>query len=189
MKLGGGRLAARIEIVSTSVLTVFSRVALPWRGIGALIIGVLLARWTWILFAPQTLAVIPTKSDVPGKAPDAIFGISVAPGAATKNADAVLGSVHLVGVFSGTHGFAVLKLDEKIQRGVALGEDVVKGTKLVAVAADHVVLERNGIRQQVNLESKSTNNKGIVLESAASVSGVKQAVDGWSQAQQEMHKK
>jgi len=28
-----------------------------------------------------------------------------------------------------------------------------------------------------------------VLESASSVSGVKQAVDGWSQAQQEMHKK
>ena len=176
-------------MLGTRLLMVFSRLAFSWRGVGALVVGVLLARWTWILFAPHTLATLPTKSDADGKASDAIFGLSAAPDTVTKNADAVLGNVHLVGVFTGKQGFAVLKLDEKTQRGVALGEDIVKGTKLVEVEVDHVIIEHNGIRQRVSLESKSTNNKGIVPESAASVSGVKQAVDTWNLAQQEMHKK
>ena len=189
MKFGVEKIGIQAEMVGTGISTVFSRIPISWRGVGAIILGVLLAKWTWILFAPHALTILPPKPDTAENISDALFGIGSISGVAAANVDAVLGNVHLVGVFTGKRGFAVLKLDEKTQRGVAVGEDVVKGTKLVTVNADHVVLEHNGIRQRVNLEKESTNNKGLALEHASSNPGVGQAIAGWNQANQEMQKK
>jgi type II secretory pathway component PulC len=95
----------------------------------------------------------------------------------------------LVGVFTGKQAFAVFKIDEKTQRGVALGDDVIKGTKLAEVEADHVVLEHNGMRQQLNLENKAGKNKdNLILEQHPTSIGVDQAVTGWNQAHQTMQK-
>lgn len=177
-------------MVRTSILPIFSRLPFSWRGVGALVVGVLLARWTWILFAPHSLVVLPPKPEMDGAATNMLFGIAAASSVAVPGGDAVLGTVHLIGVFSGKKGFAVLKINDKTQRGVALGEDVIKGAKLVEVAVDHVLIEYNGLRQRVNLETKSANNKeSVSLEQPSAISGVKQAVAGWSQAQQEMQKK
>jgi hypothetical protein len=189
MKFGVDKLAVRAEIVGSSMSAVFSRLPLSWRGVGALIMGVLLARWTWILFTPDTLAVLPPKPDNTGNVAETLFGSSG--GAATS--DAELGNVHLVGVFSGKHGFAVLKTDEKTQRGVALGEDVIKGTKLVEVDVDHVVLEHNGVRQRVNLDNKSAD-KNIVSKDRSipppqSIPSAEEAAISWKQAHQEMQKR
>jgi type II secretory pathway component PulC len=177
-------------MVRTGMLPIFSRLPFSWRGVGALVVGVLLARWTWILFAPHSLVVLPPKPDVDGSVTNSLFGIAAVSSVAAVNNDAALGNVHLVGVFSGKKGFAVLKIDDKTQRGVALGEDVIKGAKLVEVAVDHVLIEYNGMRQRVNLEIKSAINKeNDSLDHASVIPGVKEAVAGWSQAQQELQKK
>jgi type II secretory pathway component PulC len=152
-----------------------------------LIIGALLARWTWILFAPNTLSVFPSQSNAGGNVTEALFGVPASGGGENLNANAKLGNVQLVGIFTGKHSFAVLKLDEKTQRGVALGDEVIKGTKLAEVGADYVVLEYDGVRQKVNLEVKEPKNKeSIVMEQPASSSAVAQAVAGWNQASQKM---
>jgi len=189
MRLASDKSGDRLKIAGINVAAVFSRLPLSWHGVGALVVGISLARWTWILFAPQTLSVFPPKSDVGGKESEKIFGRVASNNAATNNNDVVLGNAHLVGVFTGKQAFAVLKMDEKTQRGVALGDEVVKGTKLIEVANDHVVLEHNGARQQLYLEFKTGKNKdNLILEQTSNVSGVEQAVAGWNQARQVIQK-
>ncbi|GEM_PF-1158801 len=188
MKLATGKIGDQVELVGMGILTGFSRLSLSWRGVGVIVLGILLARWTWILFAPDTIAVLPAKPDTVGNSAEALFGLS-ASGVAMPNGDAELGNVHLVGVFTGSKAFAVFKIDDKTQHGAALGEDIIKGTKLIEVGADYVLLQHNGLSQRVNLENKSNNKDRLALEHPSPVSGVDQAVAGWNQANQEMQNK
>jgi hypothetical protein len=174
-------------MVGTSLLTVFSRLPLSWRGVGAIVIGILLARWTWILFAPNNMAVFPAKADVVANTAETLFGVMAVSGVASTNGDAEIGNLHLIGVFTGSKAFAVFK-DDKTQHGVALGEDIIKGTKLIEVGADYAVLQHNGLSQRVNLENKSNSKANVALDHPSSVSGVEQAVAGWNQANQDMKK-
>ena len=189
MKLGGGKISSQLEMVGTGVSTVFSRLPLSWSGVGAIVVGLLLARWTWVLFAPNSFAVLPAKSDAAWSASEALFGVSAVSGVAVASSDSESGNMHLVGVFSGSQGFAVFKIDEKTQHGVALGEEVFKGTKLTEVGSDYAVLEHNGISQRIKLENKSGNKDSLVSDHSSAVSGVSQAVAGWNQANQEIQKK
>ena len=189
MKLSAGKMGSQLEMVGTGVLTVLSRLPLSWSGVGAIVVGLLLARWTWILFAPNSFAVLPAKSDVAWNASDTLFGMPAVSGAAVASSDTESGNMHLVGIFTGSQGFAVFKIDEKTQRGVALGEEVFKGTKLTEVGTDYAVLEHNGISQRVKLESKASNKDSLVSEHSSAVSGVSQAVAGWNQANQEIQNK
>jgi type II secretory pathway component PulC len=187
MRIGAEKFISRVEMAGISVVTALSRLPLSWRGVGALIVGALLARWTWILFAPNTLSVFPSQSNAGGKVTEALFGVPESGGGVNSNANAKLGNVQLVGIFTGKHGFAVLKLDEKSQRGFALGDEVIKGTKLVAVNADYVLLEHDGVTQKLNLEVKEPKNKeSVVMEQPESSTAVAQAVAGWNQASQKL---
>jgi hypothetical protein len=187
MRIGAEKFVSRVELAGTGMVAVISRLPFSWRGLGALIIGALLAKWTWILFAPQSLSVFPTQTDAGGKVSEAMLGEPSSDAKSNSNANAKLGNIQLVGIFTGTHGFAVLKIDEKTQRGVALGDEVIKGTKLAEVNADHVVLEHNGVRQKVNLELNEPKNKeSVVMQQPASTTSVDQAVVGWNQANQKM---
>lgn len=191
MRTGSGWVNKGISgTVGARVLAVFSRLPLSWSGLGALVVGALLARWTWILFAPHTLAVLPPKPEVTGAAAESLFGAVAASGVAAATGGSTIPGVKLIGVFAGKHGFAVLRLDEKRQLGVALGEEVAPGTKLVEVAADHVLLEHNGLRQRVNLEDKFADSKGLTVERAAlsATPNAARAMAEWNQARQEMQK-
>lgn len=132
-----------------------ARLSMPWRGVGALVLGVLLAKWSWVLFAPHTTATAVVPEHTAAVEAGRLFGaaasgVSPAEGVALPN-------VRLTGVFAakvGQPGFAVLKLDDKPQVGVAVGESVAPGTKLQEVHPDYVLLERGGVQQRVNLEEK-----------------------------------
>jgi len=126
-------------------------IAVLWRIMGALLLGVLLARWSWILFAPHATAIAAVSER--GVAVEAVrlFGVTAAPQAETV----ALPNLQLLGVFAadaGKSSFAVLSLDGK-QVGVTVGEKVAAGTKLSEVHADHVLLERDGVRHRINLET------------------------------------
>jgi general secretion pathway protein C len=190
MKLSAVKIGARLETAGAGVSAVFSRLPFLWYGIGALVVGLLLARWTWLLFAPHTLSVLPPKPEASGEAAAALFGVAAASGV-MEATNSVMPNVRLIGVFTGKQAFAVLRLDEKKQLGVALGEEVSKGVKLVEVAADHVLLELNGARQRVNLDNKFSDSKGMVVERplpppSAVAPNAEQAMAEWNQARHEM---
>lgn len=140
------------------------RLSLPWRGFGALVLGVLLARWSWILFAPHATATAVVPEHASAVETGRLFG-SAASGVSQAGGMA-LPNVRLTGVFAGKPGFAVLKLDGKQQVGVAVGENVVPGTKLLEVHPDYVLLERAGVQQRVNLEEKAAGAIGASVAPA-----------------------
>ena len=155
-----------VGTIGESVVASLSRLPFTWRGLGALILGVLLAKWFWILFAPHATftAAMPERSA--GVEAGSLFGV-VAEAGKTEQGVA-LSNVQLLGVFAasaGKKGFAVLKIDNR-QTGVAEGEEISAGTRLVAVYADYVLLERGGVQQRVNLESKNAGIPSKVASTA-----------------------
>jgi len=145
--------------MAESAMAVVSRLAfywpLSWRSLSALTLGVLLAKWFWILFAPLAIY----TSSAPERPADLEAGQLFGKATSTETASqgVALPNVQLLGVFAasaGKAGFAILKMDDKRQMGVAEGEEVTSGTKLLAVYADHVVLEHAGVQQKIKLEDK-----------------------------------
>ena len=133
---------------------------LYWRMLGALVLGVVLARWSWLLFSPHATAVAVVPEHGAATEAGLLFGIPpvVTAPAASAVEDTVSSNLRLVGVFAGRMGqpgFAVLKVDDKSQVGVAVGENVVPGTKLLEAHSDYVVLEHSGIKQRVKLVVKA----------------------------------
>ena len=144
--------------MAVAAMTLLSRLPFSWRGISALVLGILLAKWFWILLAPQPLYSAVRPGSTAANEAGLLFG-TVQSGD-TVNQGVALPNVQLLGIFSanaGKPGFAVLKLSENRQVGVAEGEEVATGTRLVAVRVDHVLLERAGVQQRVDLENKFPN--------------------------------
>ena len=156
--------------IAETVMATLSRLPFSWSSVSALILGVLLAKWFWILFAPHATftSVMPEQTASPEAG--RLFGTVATAEVSTQGV--ALPNVQLLGVFTASAnrpGFAILKLDDKRQKGVGEGEEVAAGTKLVAVYADYVLLERAGVQQRVNLENKyaDSTNKGIQPASGA----------------------
>ena len=137
-----------------------------WRLLAVIVIAAMLANWTWVFFAPRSADVLPAMPADAGFQAEHLFGIAAASGVA---AQAALPNVRLVGVFAGSPGFAVLELDGKRQLGLAVGQEVVAGAKLVEVAMDHVVIEQGGVRQQIALEGKVTAIKSATASSVQTI--------------------
>jgi type II secretory pathway component PulC len=166
---------AEAAMVSLSRLSIFW--PFTWRSLNALILGVLLAKWFWILFAPHATFTAAVPEHAAGLEAGQLFGVAVASGPATQGV--ALPNAQLIGVFAasaGKPGFAIIKLDDKRQVGVSEGEEVASGTKLLAVHADHVLLEHGGVQQRVNLENKyaASFNKDGGSASAAATSNKQQ---------------
>lgn len=150
-------------MVAEMALSRLSRLSLywpfSWRGLSALILGVLLAKWFWILFAPNAIYTSAVPERTAGQEAGQLFGVAVVTETASQGV--ALPNIQLLGVFTasaGKPGFAVLKLDNGRQMGIAEGEEVAAGTKLIKVHADHVILERAGLQQRVELENKYANS-------------------------------
>lgn len=127
-----------------------------WQVLGALVLGVMLAQWTWVWFAPHSSVTSATPARGANAEAAHLFGVAAAKEAAVVSVPVV--NARLLGVFAAggkQTSFAVMQVDGGHQMGVAQGEEVAQGTKLVEVHADHVVLERGGARQSVMLDSAS----------------------------------
>ncbi len=165
-----------IRAIGEAAMAILVRLPLSWRGVGALVLGVLLAQWSWVLFAPHATAIAAVAERGAAAEAGQLFGVAAAFG--VKSAEGVaLPNVRLVGVFAagpGKPGFAVLKLDDQRQMGVALGKEVAPGTKLLEVHPDYVLLERAGVRQRVNLERKAADTGGAGVVSQPDVAAAEQ---------------
>ena len=134
-----------------------SSYTLYWRILGALVLGIMIARWTWILFAPHstTVAVVPEH----GATMEAgrLFGVNSLAVPTPETAPA--SNFRLIGVFApppGRPGFVILQLENKHQVGVATGENVIPGTKLLEIHPNYVLVEHAGVQQRVKLVEKTT---------------------------------
>lgn len=159
-----------IGTIGDAVMTALSRLPFSWRGLSALILGVLLAQWFWILFAPHATFTAAVPERAASLEAGRLFGVAQSTESAAQGV--ALPNVQLLGVFAanaGKPGFAILKLDDKRQVGVAEGGEVASGTKLIAVHADHVLLEHAGVQQRVNLENKypGAPDKGVLPANGA----------------------
>lgn len=124
------------------------RVDFIWRLVSIVVCAVLIAKWTWIFVAPKDAALPTTVAWKKTADADHLFGDVPSTGVASSSS---LGNVQLVGVLAHpTAGFAVLSVDGK-QVGAGLGELVMPGARLIETNADHVIIERGGVRSRVDL--------------------------------------
>jgi hypothetical protein len=170
----------------THTPSAFAPLSLLWYGMGAVVLGLLLARWTWIFFAPPALVALPPQSDAMNLTSATLLGISGISGVTVTD----LSGLHLIGVFSGKQGFAIFRQEEKRQIGVALGEEIVSGIQLVEVSSDHALVLFNGAQQRVELENKFTNgkNSAVTRSDIASSPNAARVIKEWERAQQKISK-
>jgi hypothetical protein len=172
-----------------SVMAALSRLPFSWRSISAVVLGILLAQWFWILFAPHATFTSVSPEQTANADAGRLFGTVASSQISTQGV--ALPNVQLIGVFTASAyraGFAILKLDDKRQKGVAEGGEVAAGTKLVAVYPDYVLLERAGVQQRVNLENKyaASPNKIVVPAFGAAASSNKQIDSAMKQVDEAM---
>jgi len=129
-----------------------ARQLFSWQALGAALLGIMLARWTWVLFAPAGTAVPPASWEASGDA-GRLFGTA---SVADAGAVSPVGNIKLIGVFAHrTQGFAVIQFDDK-QIGVAQGEEFKPGMKLAETYPDHVMVEQGGVLRRVDLSGAAT---------------------------------
>jgi type II secretory pathway component PulC len=127
-----------------------------WPLWGGLLAILLLSKHIWVLFAPVEHAVPGGTVSAQSAQAEQLFG-----NVSTTTASASLNGIRPIGIFaSKTNGFAVM-MTESGQVGVGLGGEVAPGIKLVETNADHVILERNGTRQRVDLSKAPAATGGI----------------------------
>lgn len=154
-------MSLRSQIVSAS-----SRLWMNWPLWGGLLAMLLLAKHMWILFAPSDQAISGTTVAAESAQVEQLFG-SV--DAATSSAS--LNGIRPIGIFaSRKQGFAVMQTPSG-QVGVGVGEQVVPGVRLIETHADHVILERNGVRQRVDLGNAPATAGGINTAQTATAHG------------------
>lgn len=113
------------------------------------LLGLVLAYWTWIWFAPRAepraeIAAVGTGNPASAGLLFGRVGRNKSTAAPTGIAIKLLG---VVAASRGRRGYAVVQLEGKQILAVLEGEDVNPGLRLAEVHPDHVILERGGARE------------------------------------------
>jgi general secretion pathway protein C len=133
-----------------------ARLWMNWPLWGGLLAVLLLAKHVWVLFAPAERAIPGTAVTAQSAQAEQLFGV-----VSTSTAAASLSGIRPIGIFAHSkNGFAVM-MTERGQVGVGIGAEVAPGIKLVETHADHVILERSGVRQRVDLSKAPAATGGI----------------------------
>ena len=120
------------------------------------LLGLVLAYWTWAWLAPrpELRAQAAVQADGRVEAAYGLFGSAqrgqniAAPAASAVR---LLGVVAASGSRSGSQSsYAVFRLDAKQTVAVREGGEIEPGVRLAEVHADHVVLERSGVRETLD---------------------------------------
>ncbi len=123
------------------------------------LLGLVLAYWTWISTAPRPEPRAPALAagNLALEPASRLFGV----GPQSPTAAAPTGiAMELLGVAAASHGspgYAVLQLESKRVVAVREGELIEPGITLAEVHPHHVVLERGGARETLQLPEKGTS--------------------------------
>lgn len=134
---------ARLSFLPTAGVTLITVAALA-------LLGMVLAYWTWAWLAPpeEPQAQPATQAAGPSVTASGLFGKAQTLG----HARAPTGfAITLLGVVAATResGYAVLRLDSKETVAVRQGDEIEPGLQLAEVHADHIVVERGGVRESL----------------------------------------
>ena len=133
-----------------------ARLWMNWPLWGGLLAVLLLSKHVWVLFAPAEHAVPGTTVAAESAQAEQLFGTVV-----TTAASASISGIRPIGIFaSRLNGFAVMMTDTG-QLGVGLGNEVAPGVRLVETQSDYVILERNGVKQRVDLSKAPAATGGV----------------------------
>jgi general secretion pathway protein C len=124
----------------------------------AALLAVVLAYWTWAWFAPEPEPRLQEAAPSRGAvtAAPGLFG-SAPRVSTTSRADPAGQEFRLLGVVAASAGrpsHAVLRIDAKKTVAVQDGGEIEPGLRLAEVHADHVVLERGGVRETLALSKQ-----------------------------------
>jgi len=132
----------RIHVAQTVLVSSLTLVAVA-------LLGAVLAYWTWVWFAPRAEPRLEASAVQSGSVASASGLFGSVPRSQTAAAPTGI-AIKLLGVVAATGGrlgYAVVQLGGKQILAVHEGEDVAPGIRLAEVDADHVILERNGVRE------------------------------------------
>ena len=126
------------------------------------VLAVVLAYWTWLLIAPAPVARAAPVATTEGRLDGAfrLFGDVQATG---TGAVQVASSVRLLGVVAASAGhpaYAVVRMESNEVLAVRIGKELAPGLRLAEVHADHIVLERGGVRQSVGWPDRNMGATG-----------------------------
>jgi general secretion pathway protein C len=113
------------------------------------LLGLVLAYWTWVWFSPRA----EPRVEPAAAQSSAVASASAIFGNVPRKQDTAAPTgiaIRLLGVAAasgGRRGYAVVQLEAKQILAVEEGEDIAPGTRLAEVHADHVILERGGMRE------------------------------------------
>ena len=123
-------------------------------------LGVAGAYWTWTWFAPRPEAA--AQAPLPAVAPlDAAYPLFGKVRGSRSAARPTAVTIRLLGVIAASGvepGYALLQLGGQPVVAVREGGDVEPGTRVVEVNAEHVVLDRGGMRETLALPARG---KGV----------------------------
>jgi general secretion pathway protein C len=122
------------------------------------LLGAVLAYWTWQWFAPRAEMRVEAAAVQSGSVTSAgtIFG-KVARSQVAAPTGIAIKLLGVVAASGGRRGYAVVQLEAKQILAVHEGEDVAPGIRLAEVHADHVILERNGLRETLALPQRKAS--------------------------------
>lgn len=145
----------RTEFAQTAVITVVTIAAL-------ILLGLVGAYWTWQWLAPRPEPHVQAQADPGGQAASALvlFGNIQREG----NAPAATGmAIRLLGVVAaveGREGYAIVVLDGKQIVAARQSQEIAPGVQLAEVTPDHIVLDRNGVRETLAWPEKTPAARG-----------------------------
>jgi len=115
------------------------------------LLGGVLAYWTWAWFAPRSEPRLQVSSIDTGStaAAGTLFGRAV--GEVAVKTGIAIRLLGVVAASGGRKGNAVVQVDGRQILAVSEGGDIEPGVRLAEVHADHVILERGGIREILTL--------------------------------------
>jgi len=135
-------LLGRSSVAQTAVVSLLTLAAVS-------LLGLVLAYWTWIWFAPRA----EPRAEAVAAQTGGLAAASLAFGRVERSKDTAVPTgiaIRLLGIVAasgGRRGYAVVQLEAKQILAVHEGEDVTAGIRLAEVHPDHVILERGGLRE------------------------------------------
>ena len=122
------------------------------------VLGAVLARWTWVWLAPEVEAASTVVAPTTGAGTRAghLFGQASATAVAGTSASVGVRLLGIVAAIGASTGYAVLQVDGQPITVVHEGADIAPGLRLLEVAPREVVIERGGTRQSLSLPTADT---------------------------------
>jgi general secretion pathway protein C len=121
------------------------------------LLGLVGGYWTWQWLAPRPEPHVQAQADPSGQIASALelFGSIQKDGKAPAPTGMAIRLLGVVAAIEGRDGYAVVVLDGRQIIATREGQDIAPGILLAAVAADHVVLDRNGVRETLAWPEKT----------------------------------